>query len=281
MHPEIWLPPEKEIHYFNSPKNIPFALFMLSSSRDCRTWVSNRLKRAYRRAKADPDSLGWYLRFCLLPRTDSWYGSLFTPNKDQLAGEVTPHYAVMNDRDIARINELASNIKMVYLLRNPIDRMWSHAAMHFSIKYNNQGIGTMDERKILDFLLKPNHLAHARYFENLSRWEKYFPKDQMFLGYFDDIANEPDRLLSAIFQYLGVTDATEYISQRSTEKIYVGDYPEIPRNIASKLAEIFIDDLERLHQHLGSPYTEKWLAQCQTLVENTNSSRDEPHFKRH
>lgn len=245
---------------------------MLSSRRDSRLWVSNRLKRAYRRARADPKNLKWYFRFCLQPRTDSWYSSLFTPNAGQLAGEVTPHYAVMSDRDIAKINALASNIKMVYLLRNPIDRMWSHAAMHFSIKYNHQGIGAMDERTILNFLLKPNHLAHARYFENLSRWEKHFPKDQIFLGYFDEITNEPDRLLSAIFQYLGVCASTEYISERSTEKIYGGVYPEIPRNIACKLAEILIDDLENLHLHLGNPYTAKWLAQCKSLVENPNSS---------
>ena len=268
MHPEIWLPPEKEIHYFNLPKNLPFTLFLFSSRKDFRLWVRNRFKRAYRGARADSKKLDWYLRYCLLPRTDSWYSTLFSPDAGQVAGDVTPHYAVMSDRDIARVNTLASNMKMIYLLRNPIDRMWSHAAMHFSKKYNHQGIGAMDEGAILEFLLKPSQLAHARSFENLSRWENHFPKDQIFVSYFDEIANAPSRLLAEIFQFLGVSDSDEYISERSTEKIYGGDYPEIPRNIASQLAEALVEDMEKLHQHLISPYTEKWLSHCHSLLES-------------
>jgi hypothetical protein len=266
-HPEIWLPPEKEIHYFNLPKNIPFTWFVISRDREARRWVLNRMRRACRKVKADPGLFFWYWRYYTLPRTKRWYSKLFQPNAGQLAGEVTPHYAVMPERDITGIRALRNDMKMVYLLRNPIERMWSHAAMQFSIKYNHQGIGTMDERAILDFMLKPNNLAHARYSDNLERWEKHFPGDRMFIGFFDEISENPKRLLSGIFQFVGVTDSTEYITELAMEKVYGGKYPPIPRHVAVMLAGIFIDDLERLHQRLQSPYTAKWLAQCRSLLE--------------
>ncbi len=270
LHPEIWLPPEKEIHYFNSPKNIPFVSFILSPSKEDRRWVFRRLKRAYVNVKADPKLIYWYFRFCLLPRTNQWYRTLFKPNAGQIAGEITPHYAVLKDRDIAKIRSFNPDLKMVYLLRNPIDRMWSHAAMQFSKKYNHQGIGATDEQTILNFLLKPKHLVHGRYFENLMRWEKHFPSKQIFIGCFDEIAEDPGHLLSTTFQFLGVTNSNDYVSERSTEIIYKGHYPSIPRHIAAKLAEIYIDDLEKLHQHLQRPFTAKWLAQCQSLLNDRN-----------
>jgi hypothetical protein len=267
MHPEIWLPLEKEIHYFNLPKNIPFTFFLVTKNNEARSWVIQRMKRACQKVKADPKTILWYYLYYCLPRTKIWYSLLFSPKPGQVAGEVTPHYAVMPDRDIASIRMLNPDMKMVYLLRNPIDRMWSHAAMQFSEKYKQQGIRNIDTQAILDFLMKPNHLAHARYHENLMRWEKHFPGNQIFIGYFDEIAENPDELLSKTFQFLGVSCSSGYISERSKEKIYRGRYPEIPQEIASVLAKVFIEDLEKLHQRLQSPYTQKWLSQCQALLE--------------
>jgi hypothetical protein len=268
MHPEIWLPPEKEMHYFDLPKNIPFPFFLLAPERGDRCWVVNRMKKAYHRAKANPDTVNWSLRYYLLPRTDQWYCSLFAPGEGQVVGEVTPHYAIMGERKIAGVHALSPGMKMVYLLRDPIDRMWSHAAMHFSARFGYHGIDVADEQAIVKFLRSPKHLAHARYFDNLQRWEKYYPPEQMFIGFFDEIARAPGQLLTAIFQFLGITVSDDYIAEIAARKIFAGDYPAIPRHIAGPLAASLIDDLEKLHRRLSSPYTAQWLASAQRYLEN-------------
>jgi hypothetical protein len=263
MHPEIWLPPEKEIHYFDLPKNLPFTFFVLAPDRSDRCWVINRLKRAYLRAQAKPENKRWYARYYFLPRTDCWYSSLFTPGPGQIAGEVTPHYAAMGERDIAKVKSLAPDIKLVYILRDPIDRMWSHAAMNFSDRFGYQGIDAVAEQAIARFLRSPKHLAQARYFANLQRWEKYFPPEQMFIGFYDEIAAAPERLLRSVFQFVGVDSSEQHISARANEVIFGRDYPPIPADMARPLAEALISDTEQLHQRLGSPYTAAWLASMQ------------------
>lgn len=260
MHPGIWLPPEKEIHYFDLPKNLPFTFFLLAPERGDRYWVFNRLVRAYRRARIDLDNAEWYARYYLLPRTDYWYNSLFTPGEGQIAGEVTPHYAVMDERNIARIQAMSPGMKMVYLLRDPLERMWSHAAMHFSERFGYKGLEAMDEQAVARFLATPKHLAHAKYFENLQRWDKYFPRGQMFVGFFDELAAAPERLLTAIFAFLGVAASEDHIAPIAREKIFGRDYPAIPPQFARPLAEALIGDLEKLHARLDSPYTAQWLA---------------------
>lgn len=266
IHPEIWLPPEKEIHYFDLPKNIPFVFFVLAPERGDRYWVINRLKRGYRRAKANPQAAGWYGRYYLLPRTDAWYKSLFTPGEGQIAGEITPHYAVMKDKEISHVHALAPNLKIIYLLRNPIERMWSQAAMHFSDRSGYQGIHTIDQQAIIKFLCNSKQLAQGQYFKNLQRWEKYYPTDQVFTGFFEDITAAPERLLTAIFEFLGVNASADYISELAKQKIFARDYPDIPQSIAYLLAELLIEDIENLHQRFNHPYTAQWLALAQACL---------------
>lgn len=74
-------------------------------------------------------TLGWYIRFVFMPRTDRWYQSLFASAAGRIAGEVTAAYARLPTREIARIHAIMPEAKMIYILRNPIERTWSEAAM--------------------------------------------------------------------------------------------------------------------------------------------------------
>ncbi len=266
IHPDIWLPPEKEMHYFDLPKNIPFIFFVFASERGDRHWVIKRLKKAYRRAKANPATRAWHQRYYFLPRTDSWYKALFTPDNGQIAGELTPHYAVMSEKKIAHVHALAPAMKIIYLLRNPIERMWSQAAMEFSDWSGYQGIQTMDEQAIIKFLCSPKRLAHSHYFNNLQRWEKYYSPEQIFPCFFEDIADAPERLLKSVFQFLGVNASDEYISDLSKQKIFTRDYPAIPQSIAHLLAGLLIDDIRALHQRFNNVYTAQWLVSATTYL---------------
>jgi hypothetical protein len=267
MHPEIWMPPEKEIHYFDLPKNLPFAFFLLASDRADRFWVMNRLKRSYQRIQVRPDTKKWYLRYCFLPRTDNWYKSLFAPAAHQIAGEATPHYATLNEEAIAKVHGLMPKVKIIYLLRNPIERMWSHAAMNFSERFGYQGIDTATEQALARFLRSPKNLRHARYFANLQRWEKYFPQEQIFIGYVEQISHEPRRLLQAIYEFIGVNPSEEYMTARAEQVIFGRDYPAMPEHLARIVAEVLIEDIERLHQHLNTSYTAAWLAAAKGYLE--------------
>jgi hypothetical protein len=53
----------------------------------------------------------------------------------------------------------------------------------------------------------------------------------------------------------------------ATERIFGQDYPAITRPFAGELAGLLIDDLEKLHRRLDSPYTAKWLASTRRYLE--------------
>lgn len=265
VHPQIWLPPEKEIHYFDLPP-IPFIFCLLAPRRSERHWVLRRLQRGYRKAKANPQHAAWYRRSYLAPRNDDWYASLFTPEAGQIAGEVAPQYAPLNEKKIAQIHALMPGIKIIYLLRNPIERMWSQVAMYHSDKFGYQGVQTVDEQQIVHFLRNPKHLAHSHYIANLQRWEKHYPREQIFIGFYEQIRDTPAQLLQAVFRFLNVEDSDRHVSEISTQKVFSRNPPPLPDQFARELARLLNGEIAALHRRFNNDYTAGWLASAQRYL---------------
>src|SRR5262245_8764381 len=57
-----------------------------------------------------------------------WYRSLFV-SSDRVEGEITPAYAILPPRQVAEIAATFPDLRLIYILRNPIDRAWSSALM--------------------------------------------------------------------------------------------------------------------------------------------------------
>lgn len=268
-HPQIWLPPEKEIHFFDFPPLMPFYFLLFSPDRSIRHWGRNRMIRDFHKVKNGKQSLSWYLRYYLLPRSKRWYRSLFTPLQGQVAGEITPRYSALNDNGVKKVHRLMPETKLIYLLRNPIDRMWSDLAMFHRSCFGHLGLHSVDESRILSFINNPTHLASSRYLENLNRWEQYYPEGQIFIGFQDQIRDEPQELLKAIYLFLEVDVSHQPNANLMNKKVNSHPYPEIPPEIGKLLAEVFIDDLENLHSRFNNPYTDAWLASSQRYLQGT------------
>ena len=253
-HPQIWLPPVKEIKYFNKADRRPWLLTLLSSQRG-RTILHGKVKRALRHVKKG-QHISWYLRYFFLPRNDGWYASLFSPREGQIAGDISPGYDIVTQNIVTHIHSLMPNLKIVYLLRNPIDRMWSHAAMRFR-KWGDQGLHTIDEERIKSFLDNETVIRRTQYLKTLQAWEQVYPKEQIFVAFFEQLKQNPRQLLKDIHHFLEV-DAS-YIPDSVEQKVGAGQYSQIPAHWARYLAERHHEQLTVLHQRFNNSSTANWL----------------------
>ncbi len=266
VHPKVWLPPEKEIHFFDFPPLIPFYFLLFASDRSIRHWGKNRMIRDYRKVKTGEQSLLWYFRYYFMFRTKRWYRSLFTPTSAQIAGEITPRYSILNKAKVEKVYSVMPDAKVIYLLRNPIERMWSDLAMYHRPQFGKNDLNMIDEKRIVNFLKSSQHLASSQYLNNLNRWEQYYSSSQIFVGFQDQIRDEPENLLNTIAQFLGVEPFSYQHSELIKRKINSHSYPFIPDYYAKMLAEIFIDEIEGLHQRFNNSYTKEWLQSTQAIL---------------
>ncbi|MGZ8226058.1 MAG: sulfotransferase domain-containing protein [Methylococcaceae bacterium] len=268
-HPQIWVPPEKEIHFFDFPPLIPFYFLLFAPQRPIRHWAKNRMIRDYRKVRAGEQTASWNIRYYFFLRTRRWYKSLFTPGEMQIAGEITPRYSILSEKSIAKVHDLMPDIKIIYLLRNPIDRMWSDVAMYHSPRFGHQGLDTVSEQDVVKFLKDSRHLASSHYLQNLQRWKKFYPSSQIFVGFFDELSDKPKELLQSMYQFLEVDTSEHHISDMAYKKINDRDYPDMPDHIAKLLAPLLIDEVEKLHQLFNNAYTAEWLELTQKHLRAT------------
>jgi hypothetical protein len=252
------MPPHKELHYFGTASWHPLALLALSPKPQNRHWrllLDERL-RALWKGEA-PQYLNWYFRYIFFPRSDAWYSSLFRPADGQLSGEISPEYARLPEQTVRRIHAMLPELKIIYLLRDPIERAWSQAAKYFSAR----GSGGLDEaprEEVQRFLARPGTLRHSSYASNLEVWERYFPRHQIFVGFYDQLVEDPGSLLVDIYRFLGLEDSEELIPEavraRHNARSYTAVNPEFSRTLAPRLKA----EIERIHERFGNRYTEAW-----------------------
>ena len=255
-HPQIWLPPVKEIRYFNRKDKRPWLITSLSDQAE-RIKLYKKVKDSLPYFKKG-QYIGWFLRYFLLPHNDRWYTALFSPKAGQIAGDITPSYALVNENIVAHICSLMPDLKIIYLLRNPITRIWSHAAMKFS-NWGN-GIDRIDEKSIKNFLDKKKTIRRSQYINTLQIWEQVYPKEQIFIGFFEQLKENPRQLLKDICHFLEVDASEPYIPDRVEQKVRAGQYTSIPAHWAHYLAQQHHEEIKRLHDRFNNSSTASWLA---------------------
>jgi hypothetical protein len=269
-HPKIWLPPEKEIHFFDLPRPLPFAALLLAPVRAARHWARARLQRDWAKVKAGEQSLGWYFRYYFLPRTHRWYRSLFTPSLGQICGEATPPYAVLAESKIREIQRLMPQVKLIYLLRDPVERMWSDAAMFQSPRFGGRGIKKARATAVDSFLRDQQNLQHSCYAENIARWESSFGPSQICLLFQDDIARRPAYVLQTVTEFLGLAP----VKIRATtldRRINSKKYPPPDATSETLMADALIRDLRALAERVPHEYTQRWLKRAESLVSGSKA----------
>jgi len=261
-HPEIWVPPVKELHYFD---HLTTTLAQrLLGREDYLAEARARLRVAL--MSADAGAAAWAFRYCLAPRSDAWYRSLFRPAGRRIAGEVTPSYARLPPERVAHIRAVAPDARIIYLLRNPIDWAWSNAVMHHR-KPHVGGIERVPEEQVVAHFSKPKSLRHTDFLGNLANWERHFPRERIFVGFFDELQEDPAALLRRVLRFLGADDSPAVIPATVGERRNPGRSDRIPPRLLPHLARIHHAQIAGLHARFANNYTQRWLASAERHLE--------------
>lgn len=266
-HPGLWLPPIKELHYFDRSLAYDSPTTLASDRLRDRLFGQEEHHRRFRarawRALARspwrrPRETAWKLKFFFRRPSDTWYASLFRPGRKQVRGEITPSYSILSREDVAHIHSLMPQAKIIFILRNPIQRTWSGVQMRLRR-------GTLSEGAAHELLLGPAVSPRSDYLTILSTWESAFPPDQMFVGFFDEIVESPERLLKSVYEFLGVPSGDQYIWPSIREKQNASPPRPMPAEVEFALATKYEPLIARLSDRFGGHAT-RWLDQARATL---------------
>ena len=198
-----------------------------------------------------------------------WYRSHFPPGhtgKPRMTGEASPYY-VFHPLAPERIRETLPDVRLVLLLRNPVERAVSHY-------YHEVGNGHEDlplpaaldrEEERLEgeaerIVAQPgyssfNHRhfsyqARGVYVDQLIRWQSVFPAEQLLVLNSERLFDDPVKEMAQVYAFLELPgsppDDLGAYNQR--------DYPAIPRAVEDRLVEHFAPHNARLRDYIGQDF---------------------------
>ncbi len=240
-HPEIFLTEPKELFYFSRLKTPLHPRF---ESADLR-WYLSRFK----------ERPAWWLykQACCLLRHRGLY-------RARVRGEATASYATL-DRDVVEeIGALNPDLKVIFMVRDPIARAWSHAKKDLA-RNRGRRLGDVSLEEFERFFRDPYQLRCARYREQIETWGSVFPGDQMFVGFFEDIEGRPEELLRNVLDFLGVASDARFIPRTARRAVNPTIDADMPAAVRTMLEGILAsecrswEELRRTRTSQRSPGT--------------------------
>jgi hypothetical protein len=269
LHPEIWMPEINELHYFDEritdPKNSVSRLYGKITGEGTvnqrwRRQVKNRLRRHWK--SFSRENFLWDLKYYAGVPNDGWYASLFEPGRGKVKGEITPAYSMLGHEGIARVHDLAPEAKLIFMMRNPIERAWSQLVMRLD-KAGKKRIGPAEHRRLRKNFEKDEFRARTDYLRTLENWTAFYPEERIFVGFLEDVHFYPEQLLGSVYEFLGVD--TSFRPRGIGEKVHARSAGRMLAESAVYLAKLYRQELSRLNEHFGG-YTSFWLYGAEKLA---------------
>jgi len=242
------------------PKDARFLpdFLIISPPKTGSTWLAANLRchpRIFIPAIKELKYFSTYYRWLDL----NWYARHFQPAGDRLKGEASPSYSVLPRRMIQSLRELIPEVKLIFLMRDPVARAWSHARHNWHHREANfrRRVGTFDtvaDEEWRENFRHPWPLASGDYLGQLRRWLSVFPRRQIFVEFFERIQTDPVGLLTGIMEFLGVAPPEDWSPYPTRETILPGAAKTMSNGLRDDLRLL----LEERTRELGAILKEKF-----------------------
>ncbi|MDO5509501.1 MAG: sulfotransferase domain-containing protein [Weeksellaceae bacterium] len=256
--PQFSLPSMKEIHYFDRAVNYP-SPDMLREPKAMKKifspyWAQKFGRKMYAAAKkSDWDEMKWLANSWFSNIDDDWYLSIFE-NLEGIKGEITPSYSMLERHDIEKMYAVAPQAKLILMLRNPVDRAWSHYRFH-----KGKGQYAMQHEEIMAFMKNDAQRRRSDFRTVIENYYSVYPANQILIGFYDAIKHQPKALLTEIVQFLG-GDPKEIEAYCTLErKINVSKAVACPVEVRKELVDMYSDAVRDLAENFDG-YFSYW--QC-------------------
>lgn len=180
------------------------------------------------------------------------YARWFEEAGSRLPGEVTPGYSVLPRERIRYMRRLMPDVRLILLLRNPVERAWS-AMLRRKVKIEGRRLEEIPPAEIRAHLTADQSRSRGDYETILDNWLAIYPEEQLFIGFFEEIGADPEGLMSRIFRHAGVEPPSDWNGYPLAERANRSADAAFPEEYRMLLREMYRPAMERLAARLGPP----------------------------
>jgi hypothetical protein len=185
---------------------------------------------------------------------------------DAVTGEGSPYY-LAHPHAPYRIAETLPDVKLIALLRDPVERAYSH--YHHEVARGFEDLSfdealeqeptrlageierMRDDPSYNSFAFQHHsYLSRGRYAEQLEVWYGLFPKEQILVLRSEDLFSDPERIYLDVLRFLGLPAFSLREYEAFNPRTYTGMSPATRK----RLVEHFAEPNERLYDLVGADF---------------------------
>lgn len=227
--------------------NLPFLSFLGIGAQKCgTTWLYEMLAR-------HPEvsfPAGKELHFWDAARHTGIesYRSWLDVRDGKVHGDITPAYGILPPEVIAECREAFPHLRLLYLIRNPIERAWSAACM--AVARAEMTPEEASDAWFIDHFRSAGSLARGDYERCLRNWRFAYGEGAVLVLRYEDIARQPAGLLNETCSHLGIAPVFAEGDPALVRRVNPGSGTPIRCTLLPALASIYADRIRSLGRYL-------------------------------
>lgn len=256
-HPECHFRSVKELHYFDTLGAAGAAWRARKPAQKLQTLDRRRGRLASRRATdlrdwadmlAQPD-----------PSHQAYLAYLNTGRAAQhLIGDITPSYATLDATRFAEMAALVPETRFVFLMRDPLDRLWSNIRMSAKRGSKSEAEFRTRANHLIDQFSTGAHPAADRRSDYAATLENLFtavPRHRVLIGFYETLFTEA--AIARLSDFLGLSPWRAALDKRALEGQKL---PLDPARRARALDRLK-GQYDAVSKFLAGPLPDRWQAQ--------------------
>ncbi|MEH7381665.1 sulfotransferase domain-containing protein [Bacillus sp. JJ1533] len=197
----------------------------------------------------------------------AWYRKhfplVFENNPNLITGEASPYY-IFHPHAPQRISEMMPRVKIIVMLRNPVDRAYSHfqheirlgaETLSFEEAIEKEAARLQGEKEKMmkdENYYSYNHqhysyLSRGIYVDQLKAWMEKFPKKQFLIVKSEDFFYDPLTVFDRVLHFLNLP----VWELNKGKKYNAGHYSKMDDVMRKHLIDYFKPHNQRLYEILG------------------------------
>jgi hypothetical protein len=137
--------------------------------------------------------------------------------------------------------------------------------MDMRLRLRGQSVDQVKDRKFYRRFDNKGSRLRTDYLGTLERWGAFYPEEQIFVGFLEDVRFFPQELLRSLYEFLGVDPAFE--PPGTEQRVHTRSVGRVPASPLVYLAWAYHEEIRELHERFGG-YASFWLYCAETLIEN-------------
>lgn len=137
---------------------------------------------------------------------DAAYVAWLSRGQGGLTADMTPNYATLSDEVLVRMRDASPTAKFLFLIRDPLDRLWSHIRMQARRQRQPHEVYEKKSNNILHRMLNRGHethiLARGDYPAIIRKLRRVIPDARLMIQFTEDLFTTAG--LTRLCEFLGI-----------------------------------------------------------------------------